>query len=106
MNNSYFDGTVAQDIGYSILTFIITVFSFGIATPWAVCMYHNWQIGHTVIDGKRLYFDGTGGQLFGQWIKWLLLIFITFGIYSFWVNVKMQQWLTKHTHTVATLEQN
>ena len=43
-------------------------------------MVYNWEVKHTVIDG-RLYFDGTALQLFGNWIKWLLLTII----YRLWI---------------------
>ena len=61
-------------------------------------MIYNWEIKHTVIDGKRLIFDGNGLQLFGNWIKWVFLTIITFGIYGFWVRIKVKQWIVSHTH--------
>lgn len=100
MEKSYFDGGLAQYIGTLILGWLITFFTIGIAYPWALCMIYNWEVKHTVVDGKRLYFDGTGMQLFGNWIKWLLLTIITFGIYSFWLRIKLKQWITKHTHFI------
>ena len=63
-------------------------------------MIYNWEIRHTVIEGRRLEFDGTAVQLFGNWIKWLLLTIVTFGIYGFWVNIKLRQWKAMHTHFV------
>lgn len=98
MNESYFDGSLIQLIGYQILGFLVTVITFGIATPWAVVILERWRSEHTVIDGQRLYFVGSAVSLFGQWIKWLLLTIITFGIYGFWVQIKMQQWVVKNTH--------
>lgn len=95
---SKFDGGLLQQIGYSILAALITVCTFGICLPWAVCIQQNWETKHTIIDGKRLCFDGNGGQLFGNYIKWLLLTVITLGIYSFWLGIKMKQWVVKHTH--------
>lgn len=95
---SYFDGGLLQLIGWRILGTIITIFTFGIAAPWAICMVYSWEAKHTVIDGHRLTFDGRAIQLFGNWIKWLLLTIITFGIYGFWLNIKLKQWKTKHTH--------
>ena len=68
-SESYFDGGILYYIGYSILAAIICGLTFGIATPWAVCMMQNWKTKHTVVDGQRLYFDGNGAQLFGNWIK-------------------------------------
>ena len=95
---SYFDGGLFQLIGYSILGTLITTAALGICLPWAYCMIYNWEIKHTVIEGKRLEFDGTAVQLFGKWIKWLLLTIVTFGIYGFWVSIKLRQWKTMHTH--------
>ncbi len=61
-------------------------------------MIYDWEIKHTVIDGRRLMFTGTAIGLFTNWIKWLLLTFITLGIYGFWVSIALQKWKTKHTH--------
>ena len=99
-SNSYFDGGLLQLIGWKILGAIITTFTLGICYPWAVCMVYNWEIKHTVINGKRLFFDGKAIQLFGNWIKWLLLTIITLGIYGFWVGIALKKWKTKHTHFV------
>lgn len=94
---SYFDGGLLQLIGWSLLGWFITVISFGICYPWALCMVYGWRIDHTVIEGRRLKFTGTALGLFGQWIKWLLLIIITFGIYSFWVRIALEKWRVKNT---------
>lgn len=95
---SYFDGGLLQLIGWKLLGGLITIITLGICYPWAVCMVYNWEVKHTVIEGKRLEFDGKAIQLFGNWIKWLLLTIITFGIYGFWVGIKLKKWITKHTH--------
>ena len=97
---SYFDGGLLQQIGWSILGAIITACTFGICYPWAKCMLINWETEHTVIEGKRLRFDGHAAQLFGSWIKWFLLTIITLGIYGLWVPIKMKKWVTKHTFFV------
>lgn len=93
---SYFDGTLLQNIGYNLLLMLISACTFGLAFPWGECMLQDWKIKHTVVNGTRLSFDGTGGQLFGNYIKWFLLTIITLGIYSFWLNIKMIQWIVKH----------
>ena len=101
MKRSYFDGGLAQLIGYRILGFLITVLTLGICLPWAFTMIYNWEAKHTMIDGERLYFDGTAVGLFGNWIKWLLLTIITIGIYGFWVGIKLKKWRVSHTHTAS-----
>ena len=63
---SRFDGGLLGLIGINILVSLLTVFSFGIAVPWALCIRERWYVRHTVIDARRLYFDGTGAQLFGN----------------------------------------
>ena len=95
---SYFDGGLAQFIGWVLLGWLVTVVTLGICYPWSVTMIYGWKINHTVIEGRRLRFDGSAVGLFGNWIKWWLLTVITLGIYGFWVFIKLQQWKTKHTH--------
>lgn len=97
-SKSYFDGGLLQLIGWTLLGFLVTTFSFGICYPWALCMIYGWETKHTVINGHRLEFDGKAIQLFGSWIKWLFLCIITLGIYSFWLNISLKKWITKHTH--------
>ena len=94
---SYFDGGLFQLIGWKLLGALVTIFTLGICYPWAFTMIYNWEVKHTVINGKRLKFDGKAIQLFGSWIKWCLLTCITFGIYHFWIPIKLRQWKTKHT---------
>ncbi len=97
VNNSFFDGTLWgyfwRWVGGSLLTLI----TFGLAYPWAVCYMYSWEIDHTVINGQRLKFIGKPLSLFVLWIKWFLLCLITFGIYSFWMFISLKKWKTANT---------
>ncbi|MDE5582348.1 MAG: DUF898 family protein [Ruminococcus sp.] len=95
---SKFDGSVLDTFLVALGASLLVGITFGIATPWAICIMMKFIFSHVIIDGRRLYFDGNGGQLIGNWIKWFLLMIITFGIYSFWVMPKMYDWVAKHTH--------
>lgn len=94
---SRFDGNVLGYIGLTLLTALITIVTFGLLTPLAICMWYNWEISHTIIGGRRLKFTGTAMGLFGNWLKWWFFTMITFGIYGLWVTVKVLQWKAKHT---------
>nr|WP_222435110.1 DUF898 domain-containing protein [Listeria monocytogenes] len=94
---SFFDGGLLQYIGWTILGTLVTLCTFGICYPWALCMVYGWKINHTVIEGRRLKFQGSAVGLFGHWIKWLLLTIITIGIYGFWVFIKLEDWKVKNT---------
>lgn len=97
-DKSTFDGRLIQLIGHNIVAFLMIVFTFGIAYPWAECRLLRWKCKHTVVDGKREAFDGKGVQLFGKYILWVFLTIITFGIYALWLGIKMRKWFASHTH--------
>lgn len=103
---SKFNGSAWGLLGMSLLAELISILTFGIATPWAVCMMYNWYIKYTVIDGKQLYFTGRGEELFGRYIIWFLLSIITLGIYSFRAAIKLGNWLTERTHFVRGGEES
>lgn len=98
--NFQFHGGASSYLGVGILSALLTIFTFGIATPWAICMQQRWKINNTTIGGRKLQFNGSGIGLFGLWIKWLIFIFITFGIYSLWVGPRIQQWVVENTDFV------
>lgn len=97
-NKSQFTGTTPQYIGWLFLGIILTICSFGLLYPCALCLMYNWRIKHTVIDGDNMEFDGRSMQLWGLWIKWTLLSIITLGIYSLWIPISLLKWETKHTN--------
>jgi len=87
-------------VGWKILGFIITLFTFGICYPWSLCMVYGWKVNHTTIDGKRLKFNGKAISLFGHWILWGFLTIITLGIFSFWLSIFLKKWIVKNTSIV------
>jgi uncharacterized membrane protein YjgN (DUF898 family) len=94
---SYFDGGLLQYIGWSLLGTLVTICTFGICLPWAVCMIIRWQTEHTVIQGKRLKFNGRAMSLLGNWLLWTLLTAVTVGIFGFWFFIAVRKWITKNT---------
>lgn len=94
---SYFDGSVGGYLGWSVLGWLISIVTYGIAYPWAFCMIQRYYINHSIVEGKRLHFDGTGGEMFRNWVKWVFLCIVTLGIYGFWLPVELEKWKLKHT---------
>ena len=58
--NFWFGGGAGSYILTALISWFITLISFGLAYPWALCMFHKWRTEHTTINGKRLKFNGTG----------------------------------------------
>jgi uncharacterized membrane protein YjgN (DUF898 family) len=95
--NFRFDGGAGTYIGTGILAVVITLVTFGIATPFAIVLRQRWRAKHTYVNGHRLVFVGTGVGLFGLWIKWLLLTIVTLGIYAFWLVPQVTKWVVENT---------
>lgn len=96
--NSKFDGSGAELLGYWILAIIVCTITCGFATPWMICKINKWRLSHTVVNGKRLTFTGSGGSLLGHWILWQMLTMVTCGIYGFFLHVALRKWEMKHTY--------
>ena len=94
---SYFDGRLLDQIGWSIVCVALTVFTLGFGFPWACCFFLTWETKHTVINGRRLAFSGSGSQLFLRWVLWWFLTIITLGIFGFWVWIKTKRWIVSNT---------
>lgn len=96
--DSFYDGKLLEIIGYRILSFLITLISFGIASAWGQKLLIAYDVEHTVYNGKRLKFNGTGASLFVQKFKWIFFSIITLGIYILWIPVKKQKWIASNTY--------
>lgn len=92
----FFDGGAASYVGTGILAFLVTVFTLGLALPFALVLRERWKARHTWVEGRRLMFTGSGMSLFGHWLLWMFLTGITFGIYGFWVVPKLTKWRVEH----------
>ena len=92
-----FDGGAATYYGTFILGILITLFTFGLGYPWALCLFHKWKAKHTYVNGKRLIFIGGGFSLIWLWIKWYIFTILTLGIYIFWVIPSLNRWIVEHT---------
>ena len=51
MQKSYFYGGMLTYILSYIISFFIITLTFGLGTPWAICIMYKWEIEHTVIEG-------------------------------------------------------
>ena len=59
--NFVFDGGAVTYLGTAIFGILITLCTFGIGYPWALCSLQRWKAKHTFIQGKQLKFIGGGG---------------------------------------------
>jgi len=100
VSKSTFDGGVMEYLGIAILGGLAASFTFGLLAPWAACKYFDWQISHTVIDGKRLKFSGKAMSLFPLVVKWVVLSIVTLGIYGLWVTIELEKWKAENTSFV------
>ena len=95
-----FNEDVAGLIGNLIMIYLIVLFTLGIGTPWAFCMYERWKANNTTIEGRKIKFEGEGSALLGKFIVWYFLTIVTLGIYSFWMLTKLEKWKIEHTKFV------
>ena len=95
--NFRFDGGAGSYILTALISWFITLISFGLAYPWALCMFHKWRTEYITITGKRLKFNGTGFSLIFLLIKWWFLSLIKIGFYTLWVIPSLNKWVVEHT---------
>lgn len=88
---SVFTGSGWGWIGHSLLIGL-SVFTLGIAAPFAEVLFIRWMTKNTVINGTKLTFKGTGGKLFVKYLVAALLTPITFGIYDIFFPIKYNEW--------------
>lgn len=92
-----FDGKASEAFFILLGAFLITLFTAGLAMPWATTMRQRWIAKHTTIEGKRLVFKGDGSALFGKYILWMLFTLLTAGLYGFVAYARYQKWIVENT---------
>ena len=97
-----FKGTGLGYFWLFIWTSLLTIFTLGIFTPWAVTAQIRWLAAHTKIDGKQLCFKGSGIGFFANWLLIVILTIITFGIYLPWGIVRYLRWIVNNIYFADT----
>ncbi|MBQ2946951.1 MAG: DUF898 family protein [Bacilli bacterium] len=93
---SYFWGKLLDLYGWNYLKYVLTFATATLGAPWGKCLQLKYELGHTVLGGKKLRFDADGSELFVEQFKWNFLTGITFGIYGLWVPIKKKKWIVSH----------
>lgn len=84
--------------GVSLVKFIVTVLTFGIAYFWAYTFKERVLTKCKFIDGHRLEFTATGGKFFLTKLLWVLFTILTIGIYGLLLKGKMLRWQIANTN--------
>jgi uncharacterized membrane protein YjgN (DUF898 family) len=101
-SQSKYTGGALMLVLMCIAASLLTMITFFIALPWAICLVIKFLVDNSIIDGKKLTFDGKGGQLFGNYIIWWLLSIVTFGIYGWLIApARIYNWVIKHIKFAA-----
>jgi uncharacterized membrane protein YjgN (DUF898 family) len=96
-----FTGTGGKLFVTYLVNILLTMITFGIYLPWAICAFTRYFVDNTEAmteDGTRYrgHFDGTGGALFVKFLIGYLLTLITFGIYAPWFVCTLQKYFLSH----------
>ena len=71
-----------SDIFWQVILLVLaSIFTLGLAVPWAFVAYRRKVLSFTFYQGAPLYYDGEGGEYFGQIMLGLLLTLVTLGFY-------------------------
>lgn len=93
---SYFDGKMLELLAYNFLLNFISALTVNIARPFIKNLVLEYEINHTVINGRRLKYHSRSIDYFVENFKWTFLTIITFGIYAFWIPIKKQRYIDSH----------
>ena len=95
---SFFDGKSCQIFGWTVLGFLVTVFTLGLLFSCAYYWVTRWKTNHTIVRGHRLHLKKDAlGTLICWWFLWYFLSIITLTIYAWFVPVRLGKWRSSYT---------
>jgi uncharacterized membrane protein YjgN (DUF898 family) len=97
-----YSGTGGQLFGLILVNMLLSMVTFGIYTPWAVCNLQRATREKTSIyrgteKVGSLSFVGTGGGLIGTYLLGTILTMVTFGLYLPWYEVSLWKFFQKNS---------
>ncbi len=98
---SYFSGGAGGFFVIHAVSFWLTLFTLGLAKPWADRMVLVWETNHTHIGGETLTFVGRGGGLFLKYLLLYILTPLTLGIYALLFPVQYMGWKVGNTKVIS-----
>lgn len=87
------DGSTLVFVGMSILYFVLTTFTLGLAFPWMRVALARYRINNARFGDRHFRCDATGGSLFLPW----LAVYLTLGIGYVWYLVREFNTIVSHT---------
>jgi len=87
------DGSTLAFAGMSILYFVLTSFTLGLAFPWMRVALARYRINNARFGDRHFQCDATGGSLFLPW----LIVYLTLGIGYVWYLVREFNTIVSHT---------
>lgn len=100
---SYFSGGAGGYFVAHAFSWLLILFTLGLAKPWADRMVITWETNHTHIGGETLTFVGKGGGLFWHYLLLYILTPLTLGIYALLFPVRYIRWKVENTKVVSKI---
>lgn len=86
-------GTGGQLLLLILIQGLLTLITFGLYGPWAICKFFSWRAQNTLVDGNPSRFEGTGGALFLFYLIHLFFLpLITLGLYYVYGLFRFYAW--------------
>lgn len=79
-------------------SYIFSIVTLYLATPWLYCWRVGWLISNSYINNRRLIFRGSGIQVFGLFIWILFASIFTLGLYIPFGIIRIEKWKFENTY--------